>query len=306
MKRVFLTGATGPLGAALADYLTGQGMTVTATVHPGSKRQPAVRTDGKIDFIECDLSELRQLTAKLTGRYDAFFHLAWETATREIIADPLVQARNIQYTLDAAGLAADLGCQVFVGAGSQAEYGRVAGLLGAETPVNPETSYGLAKYAAGQQSRKLCEAAGLRHCWGRVLSLYGPFDRETTAVMYVINSLLKGEKPVLTRAEQLWDYLYSADGARAFYLIAENGRHGAAYPVGSGQARPLREYFEIIRDNIDPKLPLGIGEAAYPNGVITSLRSDISVLTKETGFVPEYLFEAGIKATIAWAKLNQQ
>ena len=305
MKKAFLTGASGPLGSALADYLVGQGIAVTATVHPGSKRKPQMRQADKIEFVECDLSELRTLAAKLRGRYDAFFHLAWETATREITADPLVQARNIQYTLDAAQLASNLGCKVFVGAGSQAEYGRVDGLMGTETPANPETSYGIAKYAAGQLSRKLCEAAGLRHCWGRLLSLYGPLDRETTAVMYVISSLLKREKPALTCAEQLWDYIYSVDAARAFYLIAEKGKHGAAYPVGSGQARPLREYFEIIRDNIDPRLPLGIGEVPYPNGVITSLRSDISTLTKDTGFVPEYSFESGIKETIAWVKLNK-
>ena len=120
--------------------------------------------------------------------------------------------------------------------------------------------------------------------------------------MYCIYSLLKGEKPLLTKAEQAWDYIYSVDCAKALYSVAKNGKHGAAYPLGSGKAYPLREYFECIRDYIDPLLPLGIGDKQYSNEQIMYLCADISVLTKDTGFVPEYSFEAGIKETINWAK----
>ncbi len=121
--------------------------------------------------------------------------------------------------------------------------------------------------------------------------MYGPFDRETTGAMFCINALLQGKKPSLTKSEQQWDYIYSRDCAKALYLIAEKGRHGAAYPVGSGQARPLSEYFECIRDCIDPSLPLGIGEKPYPPGQIMHLCADITELTKDTGFMPEYSFE---------------
>jgi nucleoside-diphosphate-sugar epimerase len=124
--------------------------------------------------------------------------------------------------------------------------------------------------------------------------------------MYCIQTLLKGEKPSLTKAEQMWDYIYSADCARALYLIAEKGRHGAIYPVGSGQERPLREYFECIRDGIDPSLPLGIGEKQYSDGQVMRLCADISELTKDTGFAPEYSFEEGIKKTIDWIRNKDQ
>ena len=284
MKQVIITGVTGPLGMALVNYLA----------------------QNRTQVVECTLAEIQTLSGRLPHQYDVFFHLGWETASREITNDPFVQSRNIMYTLDAVRLAHDLGCKVFVGAGSQAEYGRPDGLLAADTPANPETSYGIAKYASGKLSRQLCETFGIRHCWCRILSIYGPFDRETTGAMYCIYSLLKGQKPSLTKADQMWDYIYSADCAKALYLIAEKGRHGAAYPVGSGQARPLREYFECIRDCINPSLPLGIGDKQYPNGQVMRLCADIAVLMKDTGFAPEYSFETGIRETIEWAKKKVQ
>ncbi|MFA5276828.1 MAG: NAD(P)-dependent oxidoreductase [Candidatus Omnitrophota bacterium] len=306
IKQAIITGATGTLGIALVKYLAELGISVTALIRPGSKRNADIPKLDKIRIVECDLAALPSLTKQLSHQYDAFFHLGWNTASREIANDPFIQAQSILYTLDAVRLSHDLGCKVFVGAGSQAEYGQVEGLLTADTPANPKTSYGIAKYTAGKLSRQLCEAFGVRHCWCRILSVYGPFDRETTAAMYCIHSLLKGEKPSLTKSEQIWDYIYSADCAKALYLIAKKGRHGVAYPIGSGQARPLRKYFECIRDYINPLLPLGIGDKQYSDGQIMRLSADIAVLTKDTGFVPEYSFEAGIKETIGWVKKRAQ
>jgi nucleoside-diphosphate-sugar epimerase len=303
--RAIITGATGPVGMALIARLAGCGIGVTAVLRPGSARNAHIpRLDG-VDLIECDIAALPSLAERLPHGYDAFFHLAWNTATREITGDPIAQGQSLVHTLHAVKLAAALGCKVFVGSGSQAEYGRACGPLSHDTPERPESSYGIAKYAAGKLSRQLSESLGMRHCWCRIISVYGPFDRATTGLMYCLNGLLRGEKPSLTKAEQLWDYIYSADCARALHLIAEKGRHGTAYPVGSGRARPLREYFETLRDCIDPGLPLGFGEKPYPPGQIMHLSADITGLTKDTGFLPEYSFEEGIRRTVEWARSSR-
>jgi nucleoside-diphosphate-sugar epimerase len=120
--------------------------------------------------------------------------------------------------------------------------------------------------------------------------------------MYCIRTLLRGEKPSLTKGEQLWDYLYSVDGARALYLIARKGRHGATYTLASGRSRPLREFFEHTRDCIDASLPLGLGEKEYPRGQILNFSANIAALTNDTGFEPQYSFDEGIRETIAWVR----
>ena len=88
-------------------------------------------------------------------------------------------------------------------------------------------------------------------------------------------------------------------------LYAERGRDGAVYCLGSGQARPLREYIYEIRDAIDPALPLGIGELAYYPNQVMHLEADISALRADTGFAPRYSFREGIRETIRWAREEQ-
>ena len=241
------------------------------------------------------------LGTQLSRRYETFFHLGWDaTASRAERDDPCTHALNVLYTLEAVKLAHVLGCRTFIGAGSQAEFFRPDGSPATDAATLAEESYGIAKYAAGRLSLRLCGQYGIRHCWARILSIYGPGERETTALMYCIHTLLKGQKPSLTPCEQFWDYLYSGDCARAFYLIAEKGRHGAAYSLGSGRSLPLKTYFEQTRDCIDPALPLGIGEKEYPPGQIMRMCADIGMLTEDTGFVPEISFEKGIRETIEW------
>jgi nucleoside-diphosphate-sugar epimerase len=298
-----VTGASGPLGIALVRILADLKVSVAAVVQPGSKRISDVPALHGVRIMECDLSTLAQLEEKLPHDFDTFFHLGWAgTDSRETRKDPATHARNILYCLDAVNLSRLLGCRTFIGAGSQSELAKKDGLLPDEGAPSAEESYGIAKYAAGRLSLKLCEEYGIRHCWARIVSIYGPGERPTTGLMYCIHSLLRGEKPSLTRGDQLWDYLFSADGARALYLMALKGRHGAAYSVGSGCTRPLREYFECLRDCIDPALPLGIGEKEYPEGQIMHLCANTLRLEEDTGFVPQVAFEEGIRQTVEWVR----
>ena len=235
---------------------------------------------------------------------DMFFHLGWEGTFGASRNDKELQDKNVKNTLDAVWLAYRLGASVFVGAGSQAEYGRVPdGIrLSASTPTHPENEYGRGKLKAGVDSRAVCKALGIRHIWCRILSVYGPGDGSKTMIMSGIYSLLKGERPQFTKGEQLWDYMYADDAARALVALAERGEDGHVYPLGSGNVRPLREYIGIIRDNIDEKAEIGIGEIEYAPGQVMYLCADISDLQKDTGFTPAIPFEEGIQKTIDWAR----
>lgn len=237
---------------------------------------------------------------------DAFFHLAWAHTIGAGRNDMPAQIENIRYTIDAVRTAAAMGCRVFVGTGSQAEYGRVDGVLRADTPTNPENGYGMAKLCAGQMSRTEAAALGMDHVWARILSVYGPHDGPNTMISATIQKLLAGQCPDLTAGEQKWDYLYSADAADALYRMACHGRSGAVYPVGSGTARPLREYIETLRDAIDLALPLGLGKIPYGPQQVMFLQADITQLAADTGFAPRTAFADGIRATIAWAKTQKQ
>ena len=309
MKKAVVTGSTGMLALATADRLLNEGYEVIALVRPGSPRESNIPEDSRIHKIFLDMKDIGKLPSLLKDQdladgIELFFHFAWDGTHGESRNNADIQIENIRASVEAVRCAAALGCSTFLGAGSQAEYGRVAeGVkLSSGTPVNPITGYGMGKLAAGKFSRIEAEKLGIKHVWVRILSVYGPFDGLHTMVMSGIGNLLEGRKASYTKGEQLWDYLYCKDAAKAFYLAAVKGKNNAVYPVGSGRVRPLKDYITDIRDAVNPAAPLGFGEVDYYPDQVMYLCADISDLTADTGFEPEYGFSEGIKETVEWYK----
>lgn len=297
-----VTGPTGAVGLALCTALLAQGVSVAAVVRPGSPRAAALPNHPNLRVVPCALSALQTLPNLLPAPVDAFFHLGWAGTTGAGRQDMPAQIANISAAVSAARAAAALGCAVFVGVGSQAEYGPAAVPLRPDTPAAPQTGYGMAKLCAGQMTRAECRRLGLAHVWVRLLSVYGPHDGPGSVISIVIRQLLAGQCPALTAGEQRWDYLYAADAADALCRCALTGRDGAVYPLGSGSARLLRSYLQELRDAVDPALPLGFGQIAYPPGQPMLLQADLTALHRDTGFVPTTPFADGIRQTIDWVR----
>ena len=292
MKKIIVTGATGCVGSAIVRRALVQGMEVTCIVHEGSKRLGNLPQDERVKIVECNLSNYNSLN--IDGQHDAFIHMAWEKTFGVSRDDAETQTRNIQYTLDACHLAKRCGCQVFVGAGSQAEYGLQTVDLTPDLPVNPESGYGIAKYAAGKLSAMLCKSLGIRQNWVRILSVYGPNDGENTLISYVIRELKAGRSPELTKCEQTWDYLYADDAGDAILSIAGKGVDGKVYPLGSGNGRKLSEYIEDIRNVINPAIKVKYGAKDYYPHQPMHLVADINPLEEDTGWKPQFLFDNSI------------
>lgn len=302
ISSAFITGATGTVGIGLVHCLIQNSVSVTVLCRNGSERRKYIPMHPLVHVLDGDLKELDKISPMLVGSVDAFFHLGWMGTTGAARNDMLLQNENIVCTLQAVQLAHRLGCTVFVGAGSQAEYGRVEGKLQPSTPTFPENGYGIAKLCAGQMSRVQCRMLGIDHIWMRILSVYGPGDTSGSMVMSSIRAMLRGDMPAYTRGEQHWDYLFSEDAGRALWLAARCGRNGATYPLGSGQAYPLREYILQIRDVVAPEKHIRFGGIPYAENQVMYLCADTTELTKDTGFIPRVGFPQGIAKTVQWVK----
>ena len=301
--RIVITGATGAVGTALIAEGIRQNVEMLVICRKASKRQQQIPDHPLVKVLELNMEEYETYQPPEGEMpYDVFYHFAWGGTTGDGRNDCEIQGKNIRYALDAAALAKRFGCSAFVGAGSQAEYGRVEGNLNSQTPAFPENGYGMAKLCAGQMTRLYCRQAGMRHVWTRILSIYGPGDGAGSMVMSAIHRLLAGETPAFTKGEQQWDYLYSGDAAKALLLLGEKGHDGGVYCLGSGKARPLADYIGMIRDAIDPRLSVALGAVPYAPGQVMYLCADIAKLKEDTGFAPEVSFEEGIKKTIMWVK----
>jgi nucleoside-diphosphate-sugar epimerase len=293
MKNIVITGATGMIGSALARQALEKDMEVLCIVRQDSSRIENIPKSEKIKIVSVNLQNYDAFNSN--ENYDVFFHLAWDKTFGVSRDDVDVQSKNIRYTLDAIQLAKRLGCSVFVGAGSQAEYGIVSAPLTPDTHADPQSGYGIAKYAAGKLGRLLCARLGIRFNWLRILSVFGPFDGSNTLIMYAINELRAGRSPEFTKCEQIWDYLYCDDAARAFLAVGDNGVDGKIYPLGSGKQRKLSGYLEALRDILYPDGVLQFGKKDYYPHQPMFLCADISELTADTGWRPKVSFEKGIK-----------
>lgn len=302
MQGAVITGPTGAVGMALIEKCIEQGIPVLAVCHRNSKRRDILPENHLLSVIELDLQEYASYIPEDLGKYDTFFHLAWEGTYGEARNNLLNQEKNIRYALDAANLAKRFGCKTFVGAGSQAEYGRVDGILKPDTPAFPENGYGIAKLCAGQMSRTLCKQLGIRHIWTRILSIYGPYDKEYTMVMSILKKMLSGERVEVTKAEQIWDYLYSKDAAEMMMRLVDTGKDGKIYCLGSGQAKPLREYIEIMKETSKTKQEPAYGAVPYANNQVMHLEADLGDVYQDTGYLPKTSFEEGIQNTIRYLK----
>lgn len=292
LNKIIVTGATGAVGSAVVRRALAKDMEVICIVHQGSNRLGNLPKDERVHIVECNLEDYK--TLQLDGMYDVFIHMSWEKTFGASRDDAEVQTRNIQYTLDAVRLAHRCGCKVFIGAGSQAEYGVQTQDLTPDLPVSPESGYGIAKYASGKLSAMLCKSLGIRQNWVRILSVYGPNDGENSLISYVIRELRAGRSPELTKCEQTWDYLYADDAADAILAIAENGKDGKAYPLGSGKGRKLSEYIEDIRNIITPSTLIKFGAKDYYPHQPMFLVADISELSDNTGWYPCFSFTEGL------------
>lgn len=292
---MIVTGATGAIGTALVKWLVDRKIEILVLTRENSRRNQNIPVHPLVHIKFCSLEQLEAIENDTGKTYDVFYHLAWMGAAGPQRHDMYIQNQNVRYALDAVRAAKKFGCHTFIGAGSQAEYGNTEAPLKWDTPVFPSMGYGYAKLCAGQMTRDYAAQLDLRHIWVRILSVYGPNDGAQSVVMYTIGQLRQGLTPQLTKGEQIWDYLYSDDAAKALYLLGEKGTDRKIYVLGSGTAKPLKEYIQIIRDIASPGTNICFGTIPYVKNQTMYLCADTSDLERDTGWYAETDFSEGIK-----------
>lgn len=300
MYRIVVTGATSMIGTALVKECIKRNVEVLAIVKKKSVRLNRLPTSEMLEIIACDLHQLGSIEKKERQTYDVFYHFAWAHTSKETRDDPLLQEENIRCTLEAVKLAHKLGCRKFIGAGSQAEYGATAHVICPETAVNPHISYGIAKYAAGMLSRKLCVQYGMVHIWGRIFSVYGKNDSEGTMINYAVDQFLKGQPASFSSAVQMWDYLYEDDAGRIFYLLGKCIEENKVYCIANGNSRPLKQFIMEMQEVYGAEAECTFADEH--NETAAGIQPDPGSLQNDIAYRPETSFKEGIARVIAYRK----
>lgn len=302
MNKVVVVGANGFIGSHLSLHLAAQGYQVIALVQKGFPYDFLQNKDNItcLDFSFDDLNLLNG-NPNLKGA-TMLYHLAWAGVSTTFKNEAITQAQNILYGIKVLEFADTNGIRRVIVPGSASEYACGKGIIDGHNIPAPSDLYSAAKVATRYVCQTYARQHNIQFLWATITSIYGPGRNDNNLITYAIKTLLQGEKPSFTGLEQQWDYLYIDDLMSALQAIGEKGIDGKIYPVGSGEHKQMAEYVKILRDKIDPSLPLGIGNLPYKNKTIDNQVLDITALKADTGFAPRYTFEQGIELTINYFK----
>lgn len=299
--RCFVTGATGFIGSHLVRALLVNGHQVTALIRRQANTYRIADCISDLDVIEGSLDDLDGLQFALHNRqFDAAYHLAWAGVTAEHRNAPTQLTWNVTRSLDLWSMMQASGCRAWISVGSQAEYGLHSGVIHEDCPPAPITAYGTAKVALSLLTNRLCAMAGMRFVWLRLFSTFGPADDEQHMVPSLVRALLQGKRYPLTPGEQIWDFLYIADVVMALVASLEKSEVNGIFNLASGSTVRLRDFIETVRDQIDPSLPLGLGELRYRPDQVMHLEGDVSRFRAASGWVPHVGWKEGIRQTVEW------
>lgn len=298
--RLFITGASGFVGAATVGVALDAGHEVAAPVRSGSSARRLAPFDGRYRRLPLDLHDFDGVTAAMAEfRPDAVLHLAWSGVANSARFERRQVSDNIETACVLTEAAAASGAQAFIGVGSQGEYGAASAMSEGSLP-RPTSLYGAAKVAALFLTRQLAGQAGLRHAWLRLFSTYGPDDNDGWLIPMLIGEMLAGRRPRTTLGTQKWDWLHVGDVARAIVAVAATPTAGGVFNLGSGRAVQVRWAIELIRDLAAPGMELTFGEIPFRPDQVMHMQADISRLTAATGWAPSIPIEEGLASTVAW------
>jgi nucleoside-diphosphate-sugar epimerase len=259
----------------------------------------------RLTAIAGDLDHVETLRGPLTlFQPDAIAHLAWRGVGTADRNSP-TQAHNISDTLDLAALSIEAGATIFVGAGSQAEYGPYSRSIRESDVPGPTTLYGRAKLAAGAMAGQLCAERRARFAWLRIFSTYGPKDAPNWLIPSMIRTLRGGKRMSLTKCEQRWGFLHARDAASAFRQALTHDDGEGVFNLGSPEAPVLRETVISLRDLVNPNAELGFGDIPYRPDQVMILQADISRL-EALGWRPQIGLAQGLSETVTWYNAHQR
>ena len=196
----------------------------------------------------------------------------------------------------------------------------VFGSLGAEdlfredSPYQPNSPYSASKAGSDHLVRAWHHTYKLPTVASNCSNNYGPYHFPEKLIPLVILNALEGKPiPVYGRGENIRDWLYVEDHARALVTIATEGRVGESYNVGGWNERTNLDVVKAICALVDELAPDATGSREALITYVTDRPGhdaryaiDASKIKHELGWVPQETFESGLRKTVAWYLNNPE
>jgi len=281
-----------------------------------------VESAANYHFEKADITNearIQELFAKY--HFDAVIHLAAESHVDRSIMDPLAFVRtNVLGTatlLHAAHAAwrKDFEGKLFYHVSTDEVYGSLGaeGFFTEETPYDPRSPYSASKASSDHFVMAWHHTYGLPVILSNCSNNYGSNHFPEKLIPLMINNILHHKPlPVYGKGENVRDWLFVDDHARAIDTIFHQGRTGEKYNIGGFNEWKNIDIVHLLCALMDKKLGRPPGESA---SLITYVKDrpghdlryaiDATKLNKELGWTPSLQFEEGLEKTVDWYLANQ-
>jgi len=182
------------------------------------------------------------------------------------------------------------------------------------TPIDPRSPYSASKAASDHFVQAFRNSYNFPTLISRCSNNYGPYHFPEKLIPLMINNIINNKPlPVYGKGENIRDWLYVEDHARAIDAIFHKGRIGEVYNIGGNNEWKNIDLVKMLCHIMDKKLGHEDGTSAK---LITYVKDrpghdlryaiDPSKLIAETGWRPETTFEVGLEKTVDWYLANQE
>ncbi|MFN3090584.1 dTDP-glucose 4,6-dehydratase [Bacillus pumilus] len=262
-------------------------------------------------FIQGDITLQHELDQAFDEVYDAIIHFAAESHVDRSIesAEPFIQT-NVLGTYRMLEAVLKGKAKKLIHISTDEVYGDLElddPAFTELTPLSPNNPYSASKASSDLLVKSYIHTHQLPAMITRCSNNYGPYQHEEKLIPTIIRKAINGEKvPIYGDGQQIRDWLYVEDHARAVKRVLENGTAGQVYNIGGGNEKTNLDLTKTIL------MQLGISHDRIAfvqdrKGHDRRYAIDASKLKRELGWTQETSFEAGIEKTINWysAKFDQ-
>lgn len=326
--RILITGGAGFIGSAVIRHIINntddEVLNIDKLTYAGNLESlKEIDASSRYQFQQIDICDAEALTAAFAGfRPTLVMHLAAESHVDRSIDGP---AEFINTNIVGTYTLLEVARQYWQGLNAEEKsafrfhhistdevYGDLAGttdLFTESTPYAPSSPYSASKASSDHLVRAWYRTYDFPVLITNCSNNYGPYHFPEKLIPLVILNALDGKPlPIYGKGDQIRDWLYVEDHARALYKVVTEGVIGETYNIGGHNEKQNIEVVKSICNILDELKPQA-DNVSYES-LITFVKDrpghdlryaiDASKIANELGWMPEETFESGIRKTVNW------
>mgnify|MGYP003674745975 FL=1 len=329
MRNILVTGGAGFIGSHLVRLLVNTYpdyhiVNMDVLTYAGNlENLKDIEVKDNYTFVKCDICDVKKVIEVFEEyKINSVIHLAAESHVDRSIEDPFSFAQtNVMGTLSLLQVAkeywgANFTNKLFYHVSTDEVYGSLGedGFFTEETAYNPHSPYSASKASSDHFVRAFADTYGLPTVISNCSNNYGSYQFPEKLIPLFINNIVHNKPlPVYGKGENVRDWLFVNDHARAIDVIFHKGKLGDTYNIGGFNEWKNIDLIKVMIKTVDRLLGREEGASDKLITYVTDRAGhdlryaiDSTKLKDELGWEPSLQFEEGIEKTVAWYLKNNE